>query len=59
MASKQLVEGEPILLVPMEWARGLEKSVFLSLMHMPHFGCTNEVNTCMKQLLVYFHGGFL
>ena len=28
-------------------------------MHMLHFGCTTEVNTCIKQLLVSFHGGFL
>ena len=28
-------------------------------MHMPHFGHTTEVNTCVKQLLVCFHGGCL
>ena len=26
---------------------------------MPHFGCTTEVDACVKQLLVCFHGGFL
>ena len=43
----------------MEWERGLDKVVLLSLMHMPHFGHSVEVNACVKQLLVSFHGGFL
>ena len=28
-------------------------------MHVPHFGGTVKVNTCMKKLLVCFHGLFL
>ena len=46
-------------LVPMEWDGGLHKSELLSLMHMPHFDRTTEVNTCVKKMLVYFYGGFL
>ena len=46
-------------LVPMKWARGLEKASLLSLMHMPHFGHSLELNACVKKLLVSFHSGFL
>ena len=59
MTFVQVVEGGPIQLVRMEWARGLENSGILSPMHMPHFGRMAEVDTCVKQLLVYFHGGCL
>ena len=48
MTSLQLVEGEPIQLVPMEWPRGLDKPGILSLLYMPHFSCTTEVNMCVK-----------
>ena len=49
----------PTHLFPMEWERGLDKVVLLSLMHMPHIGRSVEVNACVKQLLVSFHGGFI
>ena len=52
-------EDGTIHIVPIEWARGLHKYGLLSLMDMPHFGLIVEVNTCVKQLLVYFHGGCL
>ena len=26
---------------------------------MSHFGCSAETNACVKQLLAYFHGGYL
>ena len=26
---------------------------------MPHFGCKIQINTSVKKLLVFFHGGFL
>ena len=59
MTSVKLVEGGNIQIVPMEWAWGVKKSSILSLMHMPHFGFSVEVNACVKQLLVWFHRGFL
>ena len=34
----------PMHMVPREWERGLDKYGLFSLMHMPHFGCTTEVN---------------
>ena len=42
------IESGPLLLVPMEWERGLEKDGLMSLMHISHFGCTIEVNACVK-----------
>ena len=53
------IEDGPTRLVLMEWERGLEKVGLLSLMYMPHFGHSMDVNACVKQLLVSFHGGFL
>ena len=52
-------EDDPIHIAPMEWERGLDKYGLLSLMHMPHFVCIEEVNACVKELLACFHGGFL
>ena len=49
----------PIRFVIKEWARGLEHFGILSLLYMPHFGCSIALNTCVKKLLVIFHGGFL
>ena len=43
----------------MEWDHGLLKSDIMSLLHMPHFGSIAEVNTCVKKLLLCFHGGCL
>ena len=48
-----------IQLVPMDWAQCLENPGILSLLYMSHFSNTTEVNTCMKKLLVCFHGGYL
>ena len=43
----------------MEWDRGLYQYGILSLLYMPHFGCSIPIKTCVKRLLVFFHGGFL
>ena len=59
MPSVQLVEGVTIQLVPMDQARGLQKSSILSLLYMPHFVRNIEVKMFLKQVLVYFHGGCL
>ena len=55
---KDTADG-PMRLVPMEWARGLDKAGLLSLMYLSHFGRSTDVNVCVKQFLVSFHGGFL
>ena len=49
----------PNRFVPMQWESGLEQSWLLSLLFMPRFGWTREVDTYVKQLMVVFHAGFL
>ena len=49
----------PNCFAPMEWGKGLDQSGLLSLLFMPHFGRSIEVNTYVKQLLVEFHGGYM
>lgn len=46
-----------IHMVLMGWSKGLHKYGLLLFMHTPHFGHTQKVKMCMKQLLVFFHGG--
>ena len=43
----------------MEQVRGLVQEGLLSLMYMSHLHRSREVNPCVKQLLVSFHGGCL
>ena len=51
--------NSPYCFVAKEWEKGLEQSGLLSLLFMPQFGQSTEVNTYVKQLLVVFHGGYL
>ena len=44
---------------PKKWAKGLATAGLTNMMFMPHFGHSIQVNTYMKQLLVFFHGGYL
>ena len=59
MVLVQDTPDRPKHLVPLEWARGLGQAGLLLLMYMSHFGRSTEVNACVKQLLVSFHGGCL
>ena len=49
----------PQWFVAKEWAKELEQSSILPLLYMPHFGRSTQINTCVKQLLLFFHGGVL
>ena len=49
----------PKQFVPVEWARGMDQEGLLSLLYMPHFSRSLEINACVKHLLVPFHGGYL
>ena len=51
--------GAPIRWIPQLWASGLDQSVLLGLINMPHFGRLDESHVCMKKLLDSFHGGTL
>ena len=59
MVTVQDTLDAPKQFVPMEWDRGLDQSSILSLLYMLHFGTNIAINTCVKNLLVLFHGGFL
>jgi hypothetical protein len=48
--------GEPID-QPLQWATGLEKTIILGLLDLPHFGRGQYASGCVKQLLVVTHGG--
>ena len=43
----------------MDWAEGVTRAGLTNMLFMPHFGHSVQVNTYMKQLLVYFHKGCL
>ena len=47
------------VLRPMDWAEGLAHTGLINMMFIPHFGHSIKVNTYVKKLLVYFHGGCL
>ena len=51
--------NSPNCFVAKEWVKGLEQSGLLSLLFMPCFGQSTEVNTYVKQLLVVFHRGYM
>ena len=38
---------------------GVALSGLLGITHMPHFGCGEEVNAFVKNMLVYFHRGYI
>ena len=49
--SLPLVAGGPIVHIPHPWAQALDKSGFLGLIDLLHFGWLNEANACVKKLL--------
>ena len=49
----------PIEHISKHWVSRLARAGLLGLIDMPHFGQSTEVNACMKQFLVCFHGGIL
>ena len=46
-------------LTPQAWIASLQPSGLLNLLHIPHFGCSNEINAVIKVLLSCVHGGHL
>ena len=51
--------GGPITRELAQWALGMQRSGILSIIHIPHFGILAEVNACIKNLLEFFHEGYL
>jgi hypothetical protein len=46
-------------LVLKPWIKGLAKSTILNVMNIPHCGCNQEVNACVKLLLPCYHGRYI
>lgn len=44
---------------PCKWARNLKNSKIMSLLVIPHLECSPGVNSCVRFLLRYLHGGLL
>jgi hypothetical protein len=57
LCTKSVPGTGEILLEPQMWATRLEKSGILNLLEIPHFGCSLEINACVKLLLNCVHGG--
>jgi hypothetical protein len=47
------------LLVSQPWIKELAQSTLLNVMKIPHFGCHQKVNACVKLLLSCYHGRYL
>jgi hypothetical protein len=41
------------------WIKEIARSTILNMMKIPHFGRHQEVNACVKLLLLCYHGGYL
>jgi hypothetical protein len=52
-------KGKNSKIVPQQWTMNLTQSTLLNVMKIPHFGRHQEVNACVKLLLVSYHGGYL
>jgi hypothetical protein len=48
--------GEPIN-QPLQWETRMEKTRILGMVYLPHFGKGQYTTACVKQLLVFMHGG--
>jgi hypothetical protein len=51
--------GKKLKIVPQPWIKEIARSTILNVMNIPHFDRDQEVNTCVKRLLSYYHGGYL
>jgi hypothetical protein len=51
--------GNKPKIVPQPWIKEIARSTILNVMKIPHFDKHQEVNTCVKILLSFFHGGYL
>ena len=59
MTKTQSTTSDAHVLKEKDWAEGLAHIGLTNMLFMPHFVYSIQINTYMKQLLVYFHGGYL
>jgi hypothetical protein len=48
-----------LCIVSQPWIKDLMQSTMLNVMKIPQFGQHQEVNSCVKLLLLCFHGGYM
>jgi hypothetical protein len=53
------VEGKNLNIIPQPWTMNLVQSTLLNMMNILHFKRHQEVNACVKLLLLCYHGGYL
>jgi hypothetical protein len=51
--------GKKSKIVPQPWTKEIARSTILKVMKIPHFGRHQEVNACVKFLMLCYHGGYL
>jgi hypothetical protein len=52
-------KGKKLKIIPQPWTMDITRSIVLNMMNIPHFGRHQEVNVCVKILLLCFHGGYI
>ena len=53
------MKGKNLRIIPQPWIMNLAQSTILNVMKIPHFGRHQEVNVCVKLLLLCYHGEYL
>jgi hypothetical protein len=51
--------GKKPHIVSQLWIKEISQSTILNVMKIPHFGRHQEVNACVKVLLLFYHKGYL
>jgi hypothetical protein len=51
--------GKNSKIIPQLWTMDIARSTILNMMKIPHFGRHQEINVCVKILLLCFHGGYM
>jgi hypothetical protein len=53
------MKGKNSKIIPQPWTMDIARSTILNVMKIPHFGRHQEVNACVKLVLLFFHGSYL
>ena len=59
MSITQSTTSDAQVIKPKKWAEGLATIGLTNMLFMPHFGHNIQFNMSVKNLLVFFNGGFL
>jgi hypothetical protein len=51
--------GKNLNIIPQPWTMDIAISMLLNVIKIQHFGRHQEVNACVKLLLLCFHGGYM